>query len=209
MKYKKYILIIIIILFFNKFYKGIKIITKPNKIDILVNKKNKLDKFYRPYDLIKLNESYAHKDKYMRYSAAKSFEQLSKDAFNNGYKIIAVSTYRSYFYQQELFNYYVKTMGYKKAIKASAEPGSSEHQTGLAVDVEGSNNDYNKFEKSKEFEWMKKNSYKYGFILRYPKGKENITGFKYEPWHYRYVGKKIAKIIYKNNITLEEYKKTR
>ena len=70
----------------------------------------------------------------------------------------------------------------------------------------GSNNDYDLFEESIEFEWMKNNSYKYGFILRYPKGKEHITGFKYEPWHYRYVGKKLAKYLYENNLTLEEYK---
>ena len=68
----------------------------------------------------------------------------------------------------------------------------------------GSNNDYNLFGDSIEFNWVKENAYKYGFILRYPKGKEYITGFKYEPWHYRYVGK-ISKYIYENNITLEEY----
>ena len=94
------------------------------------------------------------------------------------------------------------------ALNCSAKPGHSEHQTGLAVDVEGSNNDYDKFESSIEFNWMINNSYKYGFILRYPKGKENITGFKYEPWHYRYVGIELAKYLYKNNLTLEEYKKT-
>ena len=71
----------------------------------------------------------------------------------------------------------------------------------------GSNNDYDQFEKSKEFDWMKNNSYKYGFILRYPKGKEYITGFKYEPWHYRYVSKDIASIIYTEGITLDEYYK--
>ena len=69
----------------------------------------------------------------------------------------------------------------------------------------GSNNDYDEFEKSNEFDWMSNNSYKYGFILRYPKGKEYITGFKYEPWHYRYVGKEVASIIYTEKITLEEY----
>ena len=87
----------------------------------------------------------------------------------------------------------------------SAKPGHSEHQTGLSIDVEGSNLDYDLFAESKEFNWMKNNAHKYGFILRYPKGKEHITGFKYEPWHYRYVGKDVASYIYKNNITLEEY----
>ena len=217
MNYKYYLSITFIILLItllillnkNKFYKNIKIINKPNKIDVLVNKNNKLDKFYKPNDLVKLSELYSNKDKYMRRDAALNFEKMSRDALLDGYKIVAVSTYRSYFYQQELFNYYVKIMGIKKALKASAKEGHSEHQTGLSVDVMGSNNDYNNFEKTPEFKWMMNNAYKYGFILRFPKGKEHITGFKYEPWHYRYVGKKIAKIIYRNNITLEEYKKTR
>ena len=188
------------------FYKNIKDIDKPSKIDVLVNKNNRLDKFYRPRDLVKIDENFSYKEKYLRQKACHFFEKMSKDAKEEGLNIIAVSTYRSYFYQRELYNNYVKTMGVKKALLASAKPGHSEHQTGLAVDVMGSNGDYNKFENSKEFKWMKNNAYKYGFILRYPKGKEHITGFKYEPWHYRYVGKKIAKYIYENNITLEEYK---
>ena len=69
----------------------------------------------------------------------------------------------------------------------------------------GSNEDYDEFEKSPEFEWMKDNAHNYGFILRYPENKEKITGFKYEPWHYRYVGEEVAKIIYENKLTLEEY----
>jgi D-alanyl-D-alanine carboxypeptidase len=194
-------------LFGNNFYKNIKDIEKPKKIDVLVNKNNRLDKFYRPNDLIKLNINYSNKDKYLRKEAAKNFEKLSKEAKKEGYSIIAVSTYRSYFYQKELYEYYVKTLGKEKALKASAKPGHSEHQTGLAVDVMGSNGDYNLFESSEEFKWMIDNSYKYGFILRYPKGKENITGFKYEPWHYRYVGIKLATYLYENNLTLEEYEK--
>lgn len=191
----------------NNYYINIKDINNPYKIDILVNKHNRLSKHYKPYDLIKINKLYAYESKYLRKEAALAFENLSKCAKEKGYNIIAVSTYRNYFYQEELFNYYVKKMGKNKALKTSAKPGHSEHQTGLAIDVMGSNHDYNKFEESKEFTWMKENAYKYGFILRYPKGKEYITGFKYEPWHYRYVGKEIAKYIYQNNITLEEYKK--
>ena len=207
------ILIIIIIYFIyknnNQFYKNIKDVKKPYKLDTLVNKNNRLYKYYRPYDLTKINETYSNKNKYLRRDACKHFELLSKDAKSDGYRIIAVSTYRSYFYQKELFNHYVKTKGPKKALIASAKEGHSEHQLGLSVDVEGSNFDYNKFEESKEFKWMIDNAYKYGFILRYPKGKEYITGFKYEPWHFRYVGVKIAKFIHDKKITLEEYKKTR
>lgn len=213
-KFCFYSILILFILFFytrninlfgDNFYKNIKDVENPKKIDVLVNKNNRLDKFYRPNDLVELNVMYANKDKYLRKEAAKSFEKLSSDASKLGYKIIAVSTYRSYFYQQELFNYYVKTMGENKALKASAKPGHSEHQTGLAVDVMGSNEDYNEFEKSIEFEWMRDNAHKYGFVLRYPKGKEKITGFKYEPWHYRYVGTKLASYLYENDLSLEEY----
>ena len=207
------ILSLLIILFYtkdinifgNKFYKNIKHIKEPNNIDVLVNKNNKLSKDYIPNDLILLNNSYSNENKYLRKEAATNFEKLSSDASKLGFRIIAVSTYRSYIYQKELFNYYVKKNGKNYALKCSAKPGHSEHQTGLAVDIEGSNNDYDQFENSIEFNWMANNSYKYGFILRYPKGKENITGFKYEPWHYRYVGFKLAEYLYKNNLTLEEY----
>lgn len=193
-------------IFGNKFYKNIKNIDNPDDINVLVNKNNKLSQNYIPSDLIMLNRKYANEYKYMREIAATNFEKLSEDAYKLGYKIIAVSTYRSYSYQEELFNSYVKNKGEEYALKCSAKAGHSEHQTGLAVDVMGSNNDYDEFESSIEFEWMKNNAHKYGFILRYPKDKTKITGFKYEPWHYRYVGD-IAKYLYENNLTLEEYKK--
>lgn len=193
-------------LFGPKFYKNIKQIQNPDKVDTLVNKNNQLPKKYKPNDLERLNLKYSNKDKFLRKEAKKHFEKLSENAKKEGYSIIAVSTYRSYYYQKELYEYYVKNKGKKYADKSSARPGHSEHQTGLAVDVMGSNGNYNDFENSKEFKWMQENAHKYGFILRYPKNKTHITGFKYEPWHYRYVGQKIATYIYKNKITLEEYK---
>jgi len=204
---------ILIILFFtkdinlfgNKFYKNIKIIDEEDDILVLVNKNNKLTKSYIPKDLQKLNIKYSNEDKYLREMAKNSFEKLSKKAKKEGLKIIAVSAYRSFDYQENLFNNYVVEYGKKYALKCSAKPGHSEHQTGLAVDVMGSNNDYNKFAETKEFIWMRENAHKYGFILRYPKGKENITGFKYEPWHYRYVGRFIATIIHSEKLTLEEF----
>lgn len=204
---------ILIILFFtkdinlfgNKFYKNIKIIDEEDDILVLVNKNNKLTKSYIPKDLQKLNIKYSNEDKYLREVAKTSFEKLSKNAKKEGLKIIAVSAYRSFDYQENLFNNYVVEYGKKYALKCSAKPGHSEHQTGLAVDVMGSNNDYNKFAETKEFIWMRENAHKYGFILRYPKGKENITGFKYEPWHYRYVGRFIATIIHSEKLTLEEF----
>ena len=206
------ILVILILLFFfpeDEFYQNIKIINNPNNLIVLVNKNNQLLRNYKPNDLEKINLEFANEKKYLRKEAKIAFEKLAKDAKQLGYRIVAVSAYRDYDYQNELFNYYVKEKGLDYALECSAKPGHSEHQTGLAVDVEGENKDYDNFLDTKEFTWMKNNSYKYGFILRYPKGKEHITGFKFEPWHYRYVGIKIAKEIYEKNITLEEYLKSR
>lgn len=205
------VLALLILVFYTKdidfFYKKVKDIKNPDSLMVLVNKLNRLQSNYVPHDLEQISLNYATNNKFLRKEAKENFEKLSSDAKKIGYSIIAVSAYRDYDYQENLFNNYVKEKGENYALKCSAKAGHSEHQTGLSVDVMGSNNDYDQFEKSKEFDWMKNNSYKYGFILRYPKGKEYITGFKYEPWHYRYVGKDIASIIYTERITLEEYYK--
>ena len=202
---EKILYIIILILLENNFYKNINTLYEPTSYDVLVNKNNKLEKNYIPNDLELLDIKYSCKDKYLRKEAKKHFEEMAKNALKKGFNIIAVSTYRSYNYQENLYNNYIKEKGYNYANLASARPGHSEHQTGLAVDVANETLDYDNFENTKEFNWMINNSYKYGFILRYPKAKFHITGFKYEPWHYRYVGINIATYIYKNNITLEEY----
>lgn len=205
------VLALLILVFYTKdidfFYKKVKDIKNPDSLMVLVNKLNRLQSNYVPHDLEQISLNYATNNKFLRKEAKENFEKLSSDAKKIGYSIIAVSAYRDYDYQENLFNNYVKEKGENYALKCSAKAGHSEHQTGLSVDVMGSNNDYDQFEKSKEFDWMKNNSCKYGFILRYPKGKEYITGFKYEPWHYRYVGKDIASIIYTEGITLEEYYK--
>lgn len=203
LKNLSYIIVIIFILLF--------FIDEDNDVNdntLLVNKENEINKNYIPNDLEEINIKYANKNKFLRKEAKEHFEKLAHDANLLGYKIIAVSAYRDYDYQDKLYNNYVSTYGLEYADMCSAKAGYSEHQTGLAVDVMGSNNDYNKFSESKEFEWMKNNAHLYGFILRYPKGKENITGYKYEPWHYRYVGIDNAYKIFNNNLTLEEYKKS-
>ena len=203
---------ILILLFFTKdvnvkeeFYQNIKLVEKPNELLVLVNKNNQLQSDYIPKNLESISLRFANKDKYLRKDVKEAFENLSSEASALGYRIVAVSAYRDYNYQNELFNYYVEEKGLDYALDCSAKPGHSEHQTGLAVDVEGENKDYDNFEDTKEFSWMKENAHRFGFILRYPKGKEHITGFKYEPWHYRYVGIDAAYEIYEKNITLEEY----
>ena len=211
------VLFLLIALFFTKdidffgekFYKNIKEVTNPESLVVLVNKNNRLKEDYVPLNLEKIDLAFATEEKYLRKEAREKFEQLSQDAKNLNYKIIATSAYRGYEYQEKLHHYYKETKGVEYADLCSARPGHSEHQTGLSVDVTGSNQDYNLFEETPEFVWMQKHAHEYGFILRYPQGKEKITGFKYEPWHYRYVGEEVAKIIYENNWTLEEYLKNR
>lgn len=176
-----------------------------NKINILVNKHNYLKEDYVPENLKSLSSTYALSNMKMVEEAANAFESLSKDASKENYKVIAMSTYRSYEYQVDLYNKYVKSDGKDAADTYSGRPGNSEHQTGLAVDVYNQTETYTNFEKTKEYNWMQENAYKYGFILRFPKDKENETGYEFESWHYRYVGKDIAKYIHKHNITLEEY----
>lgn len=208
---KKKCFTILILLFLLKgdtimdFYEQIKMVKNPTNILVLVNKNHKLDKSYIPPDLYAIDIQYANEDQHVRKEVKRAFEALSKDAKELGYRIVASSTYRSYTYQETLYNYYVDKKGLQYADSCSARKGHSEHQTGLSIDVEGSGKDYDFFEKDPEFPWMRDNAYKYGFILRYPKEKSNITGFKYEPWHYRYVGKKVAREVFIEEITLEEY----
>jgi len=172
---------------------------------ILVNKYTYLPSSYIPNNLVLLDRKYSRDNMYLIKEAALSFKKMYNAAIKDGYKIRIMSSYRSYNYQENLYNEYVKQDGEKAADTYSARPGFSEHQTGLCVDIDDGVINYQLFEKSRSYLWMKKNSYKYGFIERYPKDKENITGYSYESWHYRYVGKEIAKYIYDNNITLDEY----
>ncbi len=203
---ERIIYILILILLDNyDFYKNINIISDTS-ITMLVNKNNKLSNNYTP-TLEPIDLKYSCKDKLLAHDARIAFEEMAKNALKDNMHIVAVSTYRSYEYQEKLYNNYVKNDGFYYAETCSARPGHSEHQTGLAVDISDLTLDYDNFENTKEFIWMKNNSYKYGFILRYPKASFHITGFKYEPWHYRYVGIDIATYIHNHNITLEEYKK--
>lgn len=146
-----------------------------------------------------LPESYAPG---LRDDVYNAFKTLQQDAKKKKYSIEILSGYRSYSYQEELYNDYVKKYGKEKASTFSAEPGHSEHQSGLALDVGKLDESY---ATTPEGKWLAANAYKYGFIIRYPKGKENITGYAYEPWHIRYLGKELAEKVYKSGLTLEEY----
>lgn len=127
----------------------------------------------------------------------------------NGYELTAFSSFRSFDYQKQLYTKYVKKDGQKAADRYSARPGYSEHQSGLAFDIgEIGQEDLwltEAFGNTEAGQWLHAHAHEYGFILRYPKGKEATTGYMYESWHFRYVGIKLAKEIYEQNVTLEEY----
>ena len=170
---------------------------------ILVNKFYHLKEDYTPSDLVSLSGNYNKgANNKMRNEAALAFMKMVDAAKLDNIILYNMSAFRSYDYQVNLYDRYIKRDGKEAADKYSARPGYSEHQSGLCSDL---NNISDSFEGTDEAIWLKNNAYKYGFILRFPKGKEDITGYKYEPWHYRYVGVSAAKIIYEDNITLEEY----
>lgn len=135
-------------------------------------------------------------------TASNALSLLQKAANKEGFSLTLISGYRSYSTQNTIYNNYIKRWGQEYTDTVSARPGHSEHQTGLAFDVGKLSNSYGE---TKEGIWLKENCYKYGFILRYLKGKENITGYAYEPWHIRYVGVDVATEIMQKNLTLEEY----
>ena len=133
-----------------------------------------------------------------------AFLEMKKDAEKKGLNLWIQSGFRPYNYQDKLYNNYVLKDGVEKADKYSSRPGYSEHQSGLAFDLNTVNDD---FINTREGRFVHENAYKYGFIIRFPKGEEEYTGYKYEPWHLRYVGKKLSKKLYKdgNYISLERY----
>jgi D-alanyl-D-alanine carboxypeptidase len=178
---------------------------------ILVNKQNPLASDYKPSDLADIKyfaSNRAAGARYMRVEAADAFNKLSEAAADQGLEIVVTTAYRSYAFQSMLYNNYVANYGQASADTFSAQPGKSEHQTGLAADVSSPSVNYELTEgyiDTPEGGWLNENAYKFGFIIRYPKGKEDITGYMYEPWHIRYVGMTAAEEIYKEGITLEEY----
>lgn len=181
-------------------------------VAVLVNKEFALPEDYKPEDLVYPDVRFTFKEKIdkrmMRKEAAQALEELFAAAENDGVYLAGVSAYRSHSTQTSLFNRYVAKDGEEKAKTYSAVPGHSEHETGLAIDVSGSDGKCaadDCFGGTKEANWLDEHATEYGFIIRYPDGKESITGYKYEPWHLRFVGKEIAADIAERDITLEEY----
>ncbi len=188
------------------FYTGIQTVNDPSNLLTLCNKYWKLPDGYVPPDLRKLSSGLAvGSANQMRSEAADAFERLCADAKKEGYTILAQSAYRSEATQKSLYARYASQDGIEAADIYSARAGHSDHQTGLVVDVKNGSRPYNRFGQTAEYQWAKDNIHKYGFIIHYPPGKQEITGYKTEEWHWRYVGKETATALYQLGITLDEY----
>ena len=187
-----------------EFYGDTKEVSDPDDLLVLVNKFNYLPKNYKPSDLVYIDGAYGNKVP-IRSVLKDDFIALQKSAKDElGISLMPTTAFRDQNFQKVLYDKYVKKDGIKKADTYSARPGHSEHQTGLAIDLK--NTALKKTRLSDEnYKWLEENAHKYGFIVRFPKGKEQITGYKFENWHIRYVGKKAAKEIIDNNLTLEDY----
>ncbi|WP_426449443.1 M15 family metallopeptidase [Paenibacillus sp. S-38] len=193
---------------------AVQVAADPASIAVLVNKTNKLPEDYRPADLVDPKIPFIFEGKLekrkIRKEAAEPLEKLFAAAEKAGLPLSGVSAYRSHETQKTLYHNYVLKDGEEAAGKYSAKPGHSEHETGLAIDVtsrSGKCAASDCFASTKEAAWLASHSHEFGFIIRYPKGKESVTGYQYEPWHLRYVGLEAASAITKGGMTLEEYVK--
>ena len=182
-----------------EFYTNVHTIENPDDILVLVNKYNQLPADYVPSDLTSLKCDSNYK---LRQEAATAFDKLVEAAREDNVYIYPYSAYRSYDYQNTIYNRYVNRDGQKAADTYSARAGHSEHQTGLAVDIRsvGHNEIIDQ-----DYQWMKENAAKYGFIIRYPENTTEITGYQEEPWQLRYVGIQVATEINELGITFDEY----
>ncbi len=195
---------------FNFDIKNPKEIEHIDSLFVLANKANYFPENFVPKDLVAPTSRYAgggDRNK-LRKHAADALDSLVAAAAEAGQDIKNVSAYRSIAYQKDLFNYYANKDGIEAANRYSSKPGYSEHHTGLCADVSSPNmgfNLYKKYGKESEGIWLANNAHLYGFIIRYPEGKEKLTGYTYEPWHIRYLGVPLATYLYQSKLTYEEF----
>ncbi len=181
-----------------------RIYAEPDKYGtkVLVNKYFYLGENYIPDDLVELTSEQGYGS--LRKKAYDAYVKMFEDAKSEGINFYATSSYRSYDTQVKIYNRYLTIDSQEEVDIYSARPGFSDHQTGYTVDILKQGYDFDNFYTTDESKWLATNAYKYGFILRYPEGKEEATGYEYEPWHYRYVGD-IAEDVYKSGISYDEY----
>lgn len=179
--------------------------TKDNYL-ILVNKFYYLDKTFKRDDIENIKLAYSYHGNSAATIVIEQFEKMRDDAEATlGVRLMVNSSFRSYEDQETVYNNF-KSISLKHADSYAARPGHSEHQTGLSIDITSLEHpNINEFKVSEEYAWLKENAHKYGFILRYPEDKEHITGYNTESWHFRYVGEEVAKQIFEENITFDEY----
>ena len=168
---------------------------------------NNDDGVYTIDDILIVNKTYSLPKNYgngLTSELTDAFNNMKDDALKDGITLKIISGFRSYDTQVSTYNYWVSKYGKTEADTISARPGHSEHQTGLAIDI---NSLEKAFKNTEEGKWLNDNAYKYGFILRYPEGTDGITGYSFEPWHYRYVETELSYKLYNdgNWITMEEY----
>ena len=179
-----------------KYIERQKLPSKPTFIQgvLIANKQHPLPENFKPEESIE---------------ARLAFDEMAAEALLDDFNLYAFSTYRSFDRQVELYARYVEQDGEEAADRYSARPGYSEHQTGLAFDIGEVNREKDwassRFGNTEAGKWLASNAHRFGYIMRYPEGKEKVTGYMHESWHFRYVGPEIAEKIYEANSTLEEY----
>lgn len=173
---------------------------------ILVNKFNYLKNDYEPSDITSLDLSYSYDNNRVSKETSDAYLEMAKAAKKDNISLMANSSFRTYDRQEAVYKEFYYSKGVSYADKYAARAGYSEHQTGLAIDIFTSGRSTTSdFDTSDAFKWLQTNAHKYGFILRYPKDKEYLTGYNYESWHYRYLGVETATKVYESGLTYDEY----
>jgi D-alanyl-D-alanine carboxypeptidase len=190
---------------------GVEVIINPESVITVVNKTNTLPSSYTPTDLVIPEVPFIFEEiidkRFLRKDAADSIEKLFSAAKADNIELFAVSGFRSYERQDNIYQYEVGLIGLEEANELVALPGQSEHQLGLAMDVTSQSVKLKlteEFGNTEEGKWLQENAHQFGFIVRYPLGKEEVTGYQYEPWHIRYVGVNVAEYLHKNDLLLEQ-----
>ncbi|MBR3128410.1 MAG: M15 family metallopeptidase, partial [Solobacterium sp.] len=188
------------------FYENTLPVDDANNVNMLVNKTYYLDGSYVPPQLTDLSIQYAATDRQLAQVAADGLADWCNAGRNVGVTFYATSAYRSYESQETLYRNYVGVYGEAQTDLLSARPGFSEHQTGYTVDIAATHeDDIDEFKDTLAYRWTSINSPDYGWILRYPAGKECITGYEFESWHYRYLGVDLARAVYASGMTYDEF----
>lgn len=177
------------------------VVSNPDALDVVINKVYSLPEGWEPKDLVSVDNG----GQQLRSEAAEAYEDLKETCADKGFTIKVHSGYRSVSYQKQIYDNMVSQYGEEYTDQYSSRPGQSEHNTGLCADISINGIHYSEIENDSHYETFKNLLEEYGFIIRYPDGKETLTGYSYESWHIRYLGKDLAKKVNDTNITYDEY----